>query len=278
MLYMYLIIIIFCWGTGQTLLKIGFEKSTPLDSYFMGGLVGSIVWMPYFIWNPPKFKEFTLFLPLCLAVSLCYLTYYYALNAGELSISSAILGTYPMYTVLFSVFVAGEQLVTRQWLGLIVIIAGIGLLSFFSSKTSATAAAPQIKAWLFLSLVSAILMGIADAMTKIIIDRTSVSDYCIYFNISQVLSSILLTLAFERKSLSFKILNSKYSLAGIFLLNIGGIAFTISLANQQASILVPLSSSYLALVTILSWLFLGEKMSATKVSAIAIVIAGIMMI
>lgn len=221
-------------------------------------------------------------MPLCLAISLCYLTFYYALDAGELSITSAILGTYPMYTVLFAVFVMGEVIVSRQWGALIAIIAGVGLLSYLCSQTPANEEAdiasikPAARGWLYIALSSAVLMGTADAMCKVIIDNSNVSAFSLYLNTMQIAAGIALKLLFEGRNFCFEALKSKYSLIGLLILNIGGLAFTLALSAGQASIIVPLSSSYLVIVTILSWLFLKEEMSIFKAFAIAVVVAGIM--
>jgi uncharacterized membrane protein len=281
MIYFYLTITVLGWGIGQTLLKLGFARSTPISSYLLGGILGFIVWLPYVIMNPPVFAGIELYMPLCLAVSLCYLTFYYSLNAGELSIASAILGTYPMYTVLFAVFVLGETLVLRQWLGLVTILTGIGLLSYVSNPAPAdesAAASRDARIWLFLSIISAVLIGISDAMCKVIINKIDVSAFSLYLNTAQIAAGIILKLLFEGRDLSFAGLKSRYSLIGLFVMNIGGLTFTIALSMGQASIIVPLSSTYLALVTIFSWLFLKEKMGPLKVSAIVLVMAGIMML
>lgn len=279
---MYLSVTLLGWGIGQTLLKIGFARSTPISSYLLGGIIGLLVWLPYIVANPPELAGIELYLPLSLAVSLCYLTFYYSLNAGELSIASAILGTYPMYTVLFAVFVMGEKLATRQWLGLATILAGIGLLSYLSTPAPAGCGNGNelrlARTWLFLAVISAVLIGTADAMCKVIIDRTGVSAFSLYLNSVQIVAGILLKLLFEGRDFSFAALRSKYSLIGIFLLNIGGLTFTIALSMGQASIIVPLSSTYLAIVTVLSWYFLNESMGPLKIAAIALVIAGIMML
>lgn len=277
-IYLYLLITLFCWGIGQTLLKIGFTKSTPINSYLLGGFIGLIVWLPYIIINYPNFFNFKLFFPLCLATSLCYLTFYYALEAGELSIASAILGTYPIYTIIFSVFVIGEKLKTNQWIALIIIILGIVTLSYISSDSSKNNFNNNNKYWLFTSITSSILIGLADGMCKVIIEYIGVSAFSLYINIAQIIMGIFLKICFERKNFSFVTLKSKYSIIGIFLLNIGGVFFTLALKIGQASIIVPLSSTYIAIVTILSWLFLNEKMNFIKILSILAIILGIMIL
>jgi uncharacterized membrane protein len=115
-------------------------------------------------------------------------------------------------------------------------------------------------------------------MCKVIINKIDVSAFSLYLNTAQIAAGIILKLLFEGRDLSFAGLKSRYSLIGLFVMNIGGLTFTIALSMGQASIIVPLSSTYLALVTIFSWLFLKEKMGPLKVSAIVLVMAGIMML
>lgn len=281
MTFIYLALTIFFWGTGQTLLKIGFSKSTPISSFFLGGLAGIFVAAPYIaFYERPIFDNYHLFLPIMLAVALCYLTYYYALNAGELSVASAILGTYPMYTVLFAVIVMKEVLVLKQYMGLFLVIGGVGALSVSSGGADADGVKGQGKSrvWIFLSILSAVLIGVADAVSKVVLDHTNPATYFLYFGVIQITLGFFLKLVFEGGNFDLAALRSKYSIIGMFLLNCGGMAFTFALKSNQASIVVPLSSTYLALVTLLSWWFLKERFTVVKGLGITAIIAGVMLL
>lgn len=266
---------IITWGIGQTLLKLGFSKSTPISSFLLGGVFGIIVGGPYIIYSGLNFGDFKTYFTMTLFIVLTNLTYYYALNAGELSVASAVLGTYPMYTVLFAVLMLGEKLTSGQIAGLAFVIAGVGILSI---KPGGGSSPSTPKIWIFLSVISAVLIGTGDAVSKFVVTHTGPATFMFYFGVVQIGLGVILKFAFEGGRFNFETIRSKYSIMGIFLLNIGGLAFTIALSLGQASIVVPLSSTYLAIVTLLSWRFLGEKFNFAKGLAIFMIIAGVMML
>ena len=291
MTHIYLLIVtIISWGIGQTLLKIGFSKSTPISSFLLGGIFGIFVGGPYMVYSGLDFTNFSFFFPMTLFIVLTNLTYYYALNAGELSVASAILGTYPMYTVLFAVLMLGEALTNGQIVGLVLVITGVGILSVNPGGCSvassagvdpgraASASPAASKIWLFLSILSAVLIGIGDAVSKFVVTHTGPATFMFYFGVIQISVGIILKLVFERGRFNIETVRSKYSIMGLLLLNIGGLAFTIALSIGQASIIVPMSSTYLAIVTLLSWWFLNERFNIAKGLAIAMIIAGVLML
>jgi|GEM_PF-6288355 len=274
MSYIFLLFTIAGWSIGQTLLKIGFSKSTPIDSFLIGGLCATVVWTPYIYFYPPVFKEPLILFTLTSIVVLGNLTFYYCLNAGELATASAILGSYPLFTVLFAVFFMGELLSLKQCSAIIAIIFGVASLSMLSSGAPGNSEKiPKI--WLFFSLISAILVGIGDALTKVIVDNSNASTYIIYYTIFQFFLTISLKIVFGKTSFNLDFLKSKFSFMGMFLMTVGGLFFTIALSMGKASIVVPASSGYLALVSFFSWFFLNEKMNVLKIASITLIIAGI---
>lgn len=275
MMYFFLLFTIIGWSIGQTLLKLGYSKATPLDSFLIGGLCAIVVWTPYVYFNPPIFKDPALFFALTSFVVLCNITFYYCLAAGELATVSAILGSYPLFTVLFAVLFMGEFLTYEQWAAVIVIILGVASLSAFSAGNSSESnKTPKI--WLLFALISAILVGVGDALTKIIVDNANASAYIVYYTVFQLFITMLLKFFFGGFKFDFGFLKARLSFLGMFLMTGGGLFFTLALSLGKASIVVPFSSSYLALVALFSWLFLNEKMNYGKLSAITMIIAGIM--
>ncbi|MEZ7892359.1 MAG: EamA family transporter [Candidatus Wallbacteria bacterium] len=279
MTYVYLAFTILFWGTGQTFLKLGLAKSTPISSFLVGGLAGLVVGLPYILTHELQFAKWEILFPMVFVIAMCYLTFYYSLNAGELSVTSAVLGTYPLYTVIFAVLFLGETLIAKQWTGLLIIITGVGLLSAASNpgedKKKMTA---NDKIWFAISILSALLIGVGDALSKVVVTHATVATYLLYFNIVQIIMGTLLKLIFEKGNFNFSAIKSRHSFIGMFLLNLGGIVFMLALESGNASVIVPLSSTYIALVTLLSWLFLGEKFNTPKTIGIFMVIGGISMI
>jgi uncharacterized membrane protein len=256
-------------------LKLSYSKSTPVNSFVIGGFWGLLVGMPYYLAYPPVFISMEAVVPIVLFMVLSNLTFYYCVSAGELSITSAILGTYPVFTVLFAVSMLGERLMAKQWLGILIIIVGVVILS--SGCRSQNNIIKTSGIWILFSIISAILVGISDALSRVVVLATNVSTVNILLALSQIVAGLIIKLIIDRGKFDFESFRSKHSILAMFLFNVGGIVFTIALSCEQASVIVPLTSTYIALVSFFSWLLFQEKFDGRKISALTMIIIGILL-
>ncbi|HOT75881.1 MAG TPA: EamA family transporter [Candidatus Wallbacteria bacterium] len=286
MFYILIAVIIILWAAGQSVLKAGLVDSTPVSSAIINGACGLIAGTPFFYFNPPDFTDFWTFFPVCSWIALCYITYYYALNIGDLGAVSSLLNTFPLYTVLFAVMILGEKLILRQWIAVFFIITGGTIISINyveplgdeSEKNKKDGGKLKKIILGFIVISAAACIGVADAVTMPVVINKGPSTHLVYFWSSQIILGLILKLCFERKKFDFKKLISKYSIIGTFLLNSGGICFVYSMQHGQISIIEPLTSTYTLLVAFIAWKFFGEKFNPAKIAAMTIIIAGIIMI
>jgi len=293
LLYILIAVITILWAAGQSVLKAGLVESTPISSSIINGTCGLVAGLPFFYFNPPDFTDFTTFYPVSAWVALCYLTYYYALNIGELGAVSSLLNTFPLYTVLFAVFVMGEKLITRQWIAVaLIIIGGVVISGNYINESEGAAVEDNsavrgggnnkagFKRFIlsFIVISAAVCIGIADAVTLPVVINKGPSTHLIYFWSTQIILGLFLKACFERKNFDFRKLLSKYSIIGTFLLNSGAVCFVLSMGLGQISIIEPLTSTYTLLVALIAWKFFGEKFTMVKTAAIITTVAGIIMI
>lgn len=292
LLYILIILITVLWAAGQSVLKAGLVESTPLSSAVINGAIGLIAGLPFFYFNPPDFTDFTMFYPVSAWVALCYITYYYALNIGELGAVSSLLNTFPLYTALFAVFVMGEKLVTRQWIAVALIVIGGVVISgnyidepgkgaslnnpYGGEYKSKSGHKKFILSFIIISAAACI--GVADAVTLPVVINKGPSTHLIYFWSTQIILGLFLKACFERKNFDFRKLLSKYSIIGTFLLNAGGICFALSMGLDQISIIEPLTSAYTLLVALIAWKFFGEQFTPIKTAAVITTVIGVIMI
>lgn len=59
------------------------------------------------------------------------------------------------------------------------------------------------------------------------------------------------------------------------LMALGSICYVLALARLEVGTATALSTSYVVLVAVLSWIFLGERMTAVKLAGIALTVAGV---
>jgi len=281
--YILIVVIIVLWAAGQSVLKAGLVDSTPVSSAIINGACGLIAGTPFFYFNPPDFTDFWTFFPVCSWIAICYITYYYALNIGNLGAVSSLLNTFPLYTVLFAVMMLGEKLILRQWIAIFLIVTGGIIISINyvePAKDDSKNGGGTLKKIVlsFIVVSAAACIGVADAVTVPVVINKGPATHLIYFWSSQIILGLILKLCFERKKFDFQKLISKYAIIGTFLLNSGGICFAYSMQHGQISIIEPLTSTYTVLVAFISWKYFGEKFDASKIAAIAVIVAGIIMI
>lgn len=132
--------------------------------------------------------------------------------------------------------------------------------------------------WVFISLLVAIGYGIAGYLTKLVLKDTGNASYLMLLALFQVLVASLWK--FFNKDQIPKIKNSSFVFAfiGITLFNLGNIVYFIALEKGLASIVVPLSNTYIIITVLLSVFLLGEKIYFHQTAGIISVICGVILV
>ena len=290
MVHFYLILTILFWAAGQTLLKMGLSRTSPVDGFIACGVAGFTAGLPIFYIlraNPafvPVFDPVFPYMAISVWAALCYLTFYYAIDAGELSVASALYGTCPIWTAMFAVSFLGETLTARQWGAIIAVVIGIMLLSYECARLGALdekkTAVSGRKWWMivFIAVSAAAITGVADAVTKLVAINKSPATHLIYYWTGQIVIGMIIKAGLERSKFSLRGIFDKYLLSGMFIMNLGGICFVTSMTTNQVSVVEAFTSSYLALPAIASWLFFGERFTARKAISVLIIVTGVTML
>lgn len=198
---------------------------------------------------------------------------FYALSKGNLSVSTVLIATYPVYTLLFSFFINNEKLTLMQILLVLITIIGTILTAFesdFKLKKLRTLS-------IIIPLITAISIGISDTLTKGIIDKTSSFDFLVAIAVVQIpVAIIYLFLAKQKPKMIIEDLKNgvkeyKYSIMGSLLNVIGTGCLLVSFNYTYASIASPLTAIYTPFVLIYSFIFLREKIN--KVNLVGVILA-----
>ncbi len=287
MVHFYLILTILFWAIGQTLLKAGLSRTSPVDGFIACGVAGFAAGLPLFYLlraNPafvPVFDPVFPYMAISVWAALCYLTFYYAIDAGELAVASALYGTCPIWTALFAVSFLGETLTVRQWSAIIAVVAGIMLLSYECARSGAQndkkAAVSGRKWWMivFIAVSAAAITGIADSVTKLVAINQSPATHLIYYWGGQIVIGIFIKAGLERSKFSISGIFDKYLLSGMFIMNLGAICFVTSMTTNQVSLVEAFTSSYIVLPAIASWLFFGERFTLVKAISVLVIVTGV---
>jgi len=287
MVHLYLILTILFWAIGQTLLKMGLSRTSPVDGFIACGVAGFAAGLPvFYIMRAnqafvPVFDPVFPYMAISVWAALCYLTFYYAIDAGELSVASALYGSCPIWTALFAVSFLGETLSGRQWAAIIAVVAGIMMLAYecarLNSQDAAQKSVSRGKWWMivFIAVSSAAITGIADSVTKLVAMNQSPATHLIYYWSGQIVIGLIMKTGLERSKFRLHGIFDKYLLSGMFIMNLGAICFVTSMTTNQVSVVEAFTSSYIAIPAIISWLFLGERFTKIKALSLLVIAVGV---
>lgn len=137
-------------------------------------LFGLIIWIPVgFIFGATLNGIVNCLLYAVISAILSEALVFYALSKGDLSISTVLIATYPVYTLLFSFLINNEKLTLVQILLVLITIIGTILTAFESDFKLKKLRSLSI----VIPLITAISISISDTLTKGIINETSSFDF-----------------------------------------------------------------------------------------------------
>lgn len=262
-----------------TSLKKSFRELSPSVAFFFDACFGLIIWIPvafFFGVNLNYFQEVIGYAILSAVLSEALV--FYAMSKGQLSITSILIGSYPIYTIIFSFLINRELLSYFQILNVGIIIFGT-LICYLPSKL--TRDELKKSGAILWPIIAAVAIGISDALSKKIINKTL--DFTFLF----ALALVQLPVAFgylyiekqnlfkELKQVKAKIYDYKNAVAGSLFNIIGTGLLWIAFSRTLASIASPITATSGVLVIIISLLFLDEKITWRQLLGIVLVFIGI---
>lgn len=269
------------WGVGQIYLKKGFAKISSLWNIIIATIICLVTWLPFCYFNGINLSNinFSPTLFFIIIVSIFYQIYFYALEKGEVSITGTIMAAYPLVTVILSHLFLGEVINWIQKLAIFVVLLGAAVISL-PNKNNQTKI--KVGSWIWWALASVILIGTADFLAKVIINNIGPYNYMFLLPIFYI--PVVLGIAMiDKKGQKLPPVSGNQwrqltpTLIGVFMIEVGIIAFNLAFANGPASLVGPLSSCYVAITVILAIIFLKEKVNLNQLIGIILTIIGIIL-
>lgn len=259
-------------------LKKSYKEFPPSVAFFFDAIFALIIWVPYaliagFTFN--LFQQVIIFA--IISAILSEALYFYALSKGTISISGALVASYPLYTILFSFLINHETLMAIQWIFVLLTIAGTLIVSIPKTIRQSQLRNVVVVAW---PIIGAIAIGLSDTISKGIINKTSAEAFVFALAFVQV-PVALLYLKIEKQSVAPLIHLSKtirtyhFAILGSFFNIIGTLFLWLAFGKTLASIASPITGAYPVLLVPLAILFLKEKLAKKDLFGILLVIAGI---
>lgn len=273
--FIFLAIITFTWGIGNVLVKKGFTKLSPWQTYALDSFYIALpMWLIYGIINYQQIKSPTLIsFVSAIFITIVYAVFYYTINHGQIGLTSPIIASYPVFTLVLAYLFLGERLNFISLTG--IILASLGII-LISSPTKLKRV--KLDNWVYLAISVAIGYGIGGYLGKLAVNEVGNTTYLLLLAVFQVLVVLIWRLFIKEPFPKLQLRESGYSFMGIVLFNMGNIVYYVGLEKGLASIIVPLSNTYITVTVILSLLWLKEKISRHQLISIGCIIIGVILV
>lgn len=267
-----------CQAFGYIYLKKSYEEFPPSVAFFLDVLLGLLIWIPFSLIIGVNFTNFsTVFIYAIISAILSEAFIFYVLSKGEISITGTIFASYPIYTIIFSLFINHERLLPLHWIFVLMTIIGTTIVSLPKKIIKSEL---KKKAYILWAIAGAAAVGLSDSLSKNIIDLSSASTFLFALALAQ-LPVGLIYLKLEKQSLSqfrqfkSKLDQYKYVIFGSFLIVASMIFFWLTFEKTLASIASPLTAIYPGIMVILAMRMLKEKPTKRELLGLMTIILGV---
>lgn len=274
-LFLLLSITTLFWGIGQVLVKKGLTHLTAWQTYALDAfLIAPPIWIGYGLLAGGDLTSAT---PIAVGASLfittIYAIYYYTISLGPIGLVSPLIATYPIYTFILVYLFLEERLNFFASVGILLTLSGIILISIQSKLKL------KFDKWLILALFVAIGYGISAFLGKLALSSVTNATYLMLLAVSQLLVVVIWRMFIADPILPrIKFHNFRFSFLGITLFNIANILYYIALERGLASVVVPLSNTYVAVTAVLSLIWLKERILPHQILGIVSIVAGVILV
>lgn len=267
-------------GVGQVFVKKGQAKLTPLLDNILATLVVNLILVPFLLFwgiNITLSRDILIY---SFIAATMYATFYYIINAGNVSLMVSLINAFPVVTIFLAINFLHEWPNLYQWLGIVLVVLGTIFISISTEKADGKSAKNK-KIWIFLGLFGALAIGIAEFVTKLATTHVDAFTFTFFVYLMYVPISIVFT-AFDKKGRRFEIRRKRssliYTIIGIFFIEFGLIAIALAYQHGHASLVSPIVSSQMLVTAVLAVSFLKERLSTIQKIGILFTLIGVSVI
>jgi len=206
-----------------------------------------------------------------------YLLFYKGFEMGDVSIISATMNLWAVFTMLFAFIFLGQRLSTIQFLGVLMIIVGVALVSLKGSDIKDQKI--KLESGVKETILAAFLFGIFWNLSEIISENIGWLSATLFVKIGVILFLLLFSLLVKREvNLAKTTTKTKLMVVLIGILEAAAVASVNWGLTIGDGILVTPIASALSIVTItMAIIFLKEKISKLQGIGMVTAIAGIIL-
>ncbi|MFL7893121.1 MAG: EamA family transporter [Anaerolineales bacterium] len=271
----------FGWGISDFLAGLFSKRIGNTKTFFwsqLAGLVFAVLLSLFFVFRFNIPTQTAILLPVAVIFyTAAYLLFYRGFEIGNISVVSATINLWAVFTMLFAFIFLGQRLSGFQLLGVVMIIAGVTLVSFKWSDIQKNDS--HLLKGVKETVAAAVLFGVFWNLSDLITGEIGWLQTTIFVKIGIILFLLLFSLFFKRGfSIAKTTSQTRLTIVLIGVLEAAAVAcFNWGLTIGDVILVTPIASA-LTIVTIsLAVIFLKEKITRVQGLGIAVAIMGIIL-
>jgi drug/metabolite transporter (DMT)-like permease len=270
------------WGLGPVLFKKAYSKVSSYFSYSFDGLTGgTLLMVPFAVMGGVEWSKLGQAIVFTLPYSITYLMYLRAFDFKEskTGVVSAVLQTYPVFTLLGAYALHIDRLNPNQYLTIMIIIFATTILALSEEGAQIKDIFKNTKQkWFLFSFLTSILMGLGDIVLDKGIDYYNpfTSIIAIYITQLFIIMFLLLLRSKEtikefKETIKTKSLALSLFLASVFM-TLGAITFYLAFEYGPASLVSPIAGISPVFTVIAAAIILKEKITKIEFTLIGVIL------
>ncbi len=267
------------FGTGQVVVRKGQTHLPPLIDNFLATIIVNSIVAPLMIFKGVRADLFLSTLPFALIVAFLYVTYYYVISKGQLSITATLLASFPIVTTMLSFLVLNERPTIIQLGAIALVVTGATILTF-SSQPNRYKNRVFLISGVIWGIFGAIMMGMADFTSKLGIMQSDASTFTFLMSLSYIPAVLCLVFFRGRELPRLKMRSSGFlsSIIGVALIELGLIPYNMAFEVGPASLVSTIGACQVLIMVILAVKFLKDKLRPFQYLGIFSTLTGIIIL
>ena len=265
------------FGIGQAVVKKSQIMLSPLIDNFLAMLIQVLFIAPLMWYMGIQPHLIITLLPYALIVSSFFICFYYVIGQGQVSLTATLLSTYPMITVLLSVFFLQEQLNLLQIFAIIFIVLGSFLLVY---PQKSVISKKHNYSWIVWGTAGALLLGIADFLVEIATLKGDVRTFTYLMALSYI-PAVTICWFFDKNGRKVPRTNIRAfvpAVIGVTLVEMGIVFANLAFAAGSASLVAPVVAFQIVITALLAVKFLHEYLTKSQMWGICMTFIGVILI
>lgn len=248
-------------------------KLLTLMSWVFGSIIYTML-APFFL--HPKFELLPMLVLGFLAVlfTVAYPVFMKSVEGGNATVSGVVAGTFPLWTVIFSIIFYNERLTGAQILASLVILAGIILSALHLTRK--TRLHNLLNYHSFLAFTVSLMWGLGFALWKYPAERLGWFETS-YFNslIATVVAFVLFYPSLKGRLRKEVKRFYMYPLVNTLTGSCATLAYSYALTKGNLSVIAPIAGSYSGLYAILSYIKFREALTKIQITGVVLILVGV---